>query len=136
VRSGYASDVRTAVTEIMTSDLIILSPSASVAEAARVMALKHAGSVLVMDGDRLAGIFTERDIVRALAGGVSDVGRTSPVDRWMTREVVTVNPEATVGEALDVMLSRGFRHLVVAAEDGTAVGVVSMRDLAGKIAKN
>jgi CBS domain-containing protein len=124
------------VTEIMTSDLITLAPSASVAEAARVMALRHAGSVLVMDGDRLAGIFTERDIVRALAGAVSDVGRTSPVDRWMTRDVVTVQPEATVGEALDVMLSRGFRHLVVVTRDGAALGVVSMRDLAGRIAKD
>jgi CBS domain-containing protein len=89
-----------------------------------------------MDGDRLAGIFTERDIVRALVGGVSDVGRTSPVERWMTGDVVTIRPHATVGEALDIMLARGFRHLVVVDDGGSAIGIVSMRDLAGRIAKD
>jgi CBS domain-containing protein len=123
------------VAEVMSSDLITVAPSASVIEAARTMSLGGAGSALVMHGDRVSGIFTERDILRALAQGNADVGRTSRVENWMSRDPVTVGPDATVGEALDIMLTRGFRHLVVAEEGGGALGVVSMRDLARRISK-
>jgi CBS domain-containing protein len=124
------------VADVMSSDLITVSPSASVIEAARTMSLRGAGSALVMDGDRVSGIFTERDIMRALAQENADIGRTSRVDSWMSSDLVTVGPEATVGEALDVMLAKGFRHLVVVGGDGGAVGVVSMRDLARRISKS
>jgi CBS domain-containing protein len=123
------------VADVMSSDLIVVAPSASVTEAARAMSLGGAGSALIMDGDRASGIFTERDILRALAKENADVGRTSRVEDWMSRNPVTVVPDATLGEALDMMLDRGFRHLVVAATSGAALGVVSMRDLAGRIAR-
>jgi CBS domain-containing protein len=123
------------VADVMSSDLITVSPSASVIEAARTMSLREAGSALVMDGGRVTGIFTERDILRALAQENADVGRTSRVDSWMSPDPVTVGPEATVGEALDIMLARGFRHLVVVGVGGDAVGVVSMRDLVRRISK-
>ncbi len=125
----------TTVADVMSSDLIVVAPSASVMEAARAMSLGEGGSALVMEGDRASGIFTERDIMRALAQGNADVGRTSRVDGWMSRDPVTVGLDATVGEALDIMLAHGFRHLVVVAEGGAAMGVVSMRDLAGRIAR-
>jgi len=123
------------VADVMSSDLITVAPSASVEEAARMMARGRTGSALVMDGDRAAAIFTERDIMRALAQSNTDIGRSSRVDRWMTRDPVAVGRDATIGEALDIMLAGGFRHLVVVAKSGAAVGVVSMRDLAGRIAK-
>ena len=125
----------TTVAEVMSSDLITVAPSASVEEAARIMSLGRAGSALVMDGDRAAAIFTERDLVRALGQANADLGRSSRVDRWMTPDPVVIGPDATIGEALDVMLAGGFRHLVVATEGGAAVGIVSMRDLAARIAK-
>jgi CBS domain-containing protein len=121
------------VAEVMSSELITVAPSTSVTEAARAMSLGGVGSALVMDGDRASGIFTERDILRALAQENADVGRTSRVDDWMSRDPVAVGPETTVGEALDIMLAHGFRHLVVQATSGAAQGVVSMRDLAGRI---
>jgi CBS domain-containing protein len=123
------------VADVMSSDLIVVAPSASVIEAARTMSHGGAGSALVMDGDRVTGIFTERDILRALAQENADVGRTSRVDTWMSHDPVTVEPDATVGEALDIMLAKGFRHLVVVAEGGAAMGVVSMRDLASRISR-
>jgi CBS domain-containing protein len=114
------------VGEIMSKDLITVDPQATVAEAATIMGEHHAGSALVMDGGSLAGIFTERDIVRALGEHFDAAGH--PVSNWMTREPVTIEAEATVQDALDRMLSGGFRHLPV-MEGGRVVGLVSMRDL-------
>jgi CBS domain-containing protein len=116
----------TTVGEIMSKDLIAVDPQATVAEAATVMGEHHAGSALVMDGDALAGIFTERDIVRALGEHFDAAGH--PVVNWMTREPVTIESEASAQDALDRMLTGGFRHLPV-MESGRVVGLVSMRDL-------
>ena len=114
------------VGEIMSKDLITVDPQATVAEAATVMGEHHAGSALVMEGDSLAGIFTERDIVRALGEHFDAAGH--PVSNWMTREPVTIGSDASVKDALDRMLSGGFRHLPVIDGDHV-VGLVSMRDL-------
>ncbi|HLB62350.1 MAG TPA: CBS domain-containing protein [Actinomycetota bacterium] len=125
----------TAVREVMSTELVIVDPSVIVTEAARVMSTHRAGSVLVLDEGSLVGIFTERDILRALAHyAKADEARVSPVSRWMTPGPVTIGPDATSGEALDVMLSGGFRHLPV-LEGDNLVGIVSMRDLARSISK-
>lgn len=125
----------TTIREVMRTDLVTVEPSASVTEAAHAMSIGRAGSVLVVREGELVGIFTERDIMRALTGSSdADVGRVSSVARWLTEAPTTVGPDATVGEALDVMLSGGFRHLPV-MEGGSLVGMVSMRDLARSIAR-
>jgi CBS domain-containing protein len=116
----------TTVGEIMSKELITVDPQATVAEAATVMGEHHAGSALVMDGDGLHGIFTERDIVRALGEHFDAAGH--PVSNWMTRDPVTIAAEADVHDALDRMLTGGFRHLPVLDGD-RVVGLVSMRDL-------
>ncbi|HZD17202.1 MAG TPA: CBS domain-containing protein [Actinomycetota bacterium] len=119
----------------MSTEVVGVGPVASVTEAVSVMSRRATGSVLVLDGGSLVGIFTERDVLRALLESPSaDVARVSPVSRWMTREPITVAPGASVGDALNEMLFRGFRHLPV-LEDDAVVGVVSMRDLAGSVAK-
>jgi CBS domain-containing protein len=123
----------TTVREVMTPDLITVAPSASVMEAARIMFSRQAGSTLVMEGDELVGIFTERDVVRALAQERADGGRSSPVSDWMTRDPVSIAHDATIGRALDTMLDGGFRHLPV-VQEGKVVGVVSMRDLSRSLA--
>ena len=114
------------VGEIMTKDLITVDPHATVAEAATIMGEHHAGSALVMEGDALAGIFTERDIVRALGEHFDAAGH--PVSNWMTRNPVTIPSDSAVQDALDRMLGGGFRHLPVMDGD-RVVGLVSMRDL-------
>jgi CBS domain-containing protein len=125
----------TTVREIMSTELVTVEPSASLTDTARVMSTGHAGSALVIDDGALVGIFTERDIMRALGYSSSaDLARTSPVSKWMSRDPVTIGPDTTVAEALDQMLFGAFRHLPVM--DGDAVvGVVSMRDLARTIAE-
>ena len=124
----------TTVREIMSTELATVDPSTQLTEAARVMSSARAGSVLVIDGDTLVGIFTERDILRALADSSSaDRARVSSVSKWMARDPVTVGPETTVAEALNQMLFGGFRHLPV-MEDDSVVGMISMRDLAKSMA--
>ena len=112
--------------EIMSTSLVTVAISATVAEAATVMGSTRVGSALVMDGERLAGIFTERDIVRALSQDFD--APTHPLRHWMTPDPMTVSPDLTVKDALDIMLNRGFRHLPV-MEDERVVGMVSIRDL-------
>ncbi|HEV3475229.1 MAG TPA: CBS domain-containing protein [Actinomycetota bacterium] len=114
------------VGEIMTTSLFSIDPSTTVAEAATVMGERRIGSALVMEGDRLAGIFTERDIVRALGKHFDAAGH--PVSEWMTADPLTISADTRVEEALRTMLDRGFRHLPV-VEGDRVLGVVSMRDL-------
>jgi CBS domain-containing protein len=124
----------TSVREIMSTELATVDPSTQLMEAARVMSAARAGSVLVIDDDTLVGIFTERDILRALADSSSaDRARVSSVSQWMARDPVTVGPDATVAEALNQMLFGGFRHLPV-MEGDSVVGMISMRDLAKSMA--
>jgi CBS domain-containing protein len=113
--------------DVMASDLTTVTPDATVAEAAQLMSVRHVGSALVMDAGRLVGIFTERDIVRALASDFDAAGHT--VGATMTRDPRTLPPDASTSEALDLMLAAGFRHLPV-VEAGEVLGVVSLRDLA------
>ena len=117
-----------AVRAVMSTKLHTVEPSDTVGEAVAVMAQHRIGSVLVMEGDKLLGIFTERDTVRALSLA-HDAPRHQIVS-WMTPDPKTVPPDEDADEALHFMLDSGFRHLPV-VEDGRVVGVVSMRDLAG-----
>jgi CBS domain-containing protein len=112
----------------MSTALHTVEPSDTVGEAVAVMAQHRIGSVLVMDGDRLLGIFTERDTVRALS--LSHDAPRHQIVSWMTPDPKTVAPDEDGETALRFMLDNGFRHLPV-VENGKVVGIVSMRDLAG-----
>jgi CBS domain-containing protein len=114
------------VSEIMQTDLVTCHPTATVTEAARVMRDGIVGAVLVMEGPRLVGIFTERDLVGLLAED-EDV-RQRPISAVMTRDVVMAPPDADVMWAADVMKQRRVRHLPV-GEDGFVAGIISVRDL-------
>jgi len=112
----------------MSTRLHTVEPADTVGEAVGVMAQNRVGSVLIMEGDRLLGIFTERDTVRALSQA-HDAARHEIVS-WMTHDPRTVGPDEDSDIALRTMLDNGFRHLPV-VEGGKLVGIVSMRDLAG-----
>jgi CBS domain-containing protein len=118
------------VRDVMSPAIVTVEPGTSVAEAATVMGTNHVGSALVMDGDGLIGIFTERDVMRAVASDFDGAHHT--VSEFMTREPATVEPGVGVREALDTMLEHGFRHLPVMYGDRVA-GVVSMRDLTASL---
>ena len=97
-----------------------------VCKAAKLMALKNVGAIMVVEDNRLVGIFTERDVVfRVVARGLD--AQTTPLAEVMTREPLTVSPEKAFGYALVVMQENGFRHLPV-VEDGKPVGMVSSRN--------
>ena len=110
----------------MSTDLVVVPPTATIAEAATVIGARGVGSALVMDGPALLGVFTERDVVRAVAQHFD--GSEHQVHLWMTRDPITIGPDASTADALDTMLEHGFRHLPV-LEGGSIVGMVSMRDL-------
>ena len=127
-RPGIESVVMATVREVMNETLFTVQPSTTVGEAVALMAQHRVGSMLVMDGARLDGIFTERDTVRAISQ--SHDAPSHSVSSWMTADPMTVGPDEPVEEALKTMLDRGFRHLPV-VKDGEVIGIVSIRDLAG-----
>jgi CBS domain-containing protein len=112
--------------DIMTTEVLTTSADRPVAEVTSMMVKIRVGSVVVMQGSWLAGILTERDVLRAAASG-SDLTK-SPVSEWMTRNPITATPDTTIGEAAEVMLSNGFRHLPV-VEGRELNGMVSIRDV-------
>ena len=116
------------VREVMKTRLHAVRPSTTVGEAVSLMAQQRIGSTLVMEGERLIGIFTERDTVRAISQ--SHDAPDHEISSWMTRDPRTVEPDEDVEDALKTMLANGFRHLPV-VENGKVIGMVSMRDLAG-----
>ncbi len=120
--------------DIMTTEVFTTSAERPVAEVTSMMVKIRVGSAVVMQGSWLAGILTERDVLRAAASGL-DLTK-SPVSEWMTRDPVTATPDTTTEEAADVMLTNGFRHLPV-VEGRELKGVVSIRDvLASRIRRS
>jgi CBS domain-containing protein len=113
----------------MSTLLVTVPADATVAEAAQVMSIQHVGAALIVDGDALHGIFTERDIVRALAAEHDAAGHG--VAGWMTPDPVTLGPDAKIVDARDRMLEEGFRHIPV-VEEGRLIGIVSLRDVSGR----
>jgi CBS domain-containing protein len=112
--------------ELMNTTVVRTSPDISVAEVAAKMVAARVGSAVVVQGTFLAGILTERDVLKAAASG-EDL-RTSAVSEWMTADPQSAGPDSTAEEAAQIMLLNGFRHLPVVT--GREVcGIVSLRDL-------
>ncbi len=104
-----------------------VSPDTSVTECVAMMSAKRIGAIIVLDQARLVGIFTERDaLTKVLAGGL-DAGKTK-VSEVMTRDPYCIPPDTTVGEAMQVVTQRRFRHLPV-VKDGRVLAVISSGDL-------
>ncbi|MFI5357517.1 MAG: CBS domain-containing protein [Opitutales bacterium] len=102
-------------------------PTLTIAETVHVMNQKKISSVVVTEGGRLAGIFTERDVLRRVIGADLDPKRTLVRD-VMSSGVTTVTPATTVQEALDIFARRKCRHLPVLAE-GKLAGLISVGDV-------
>lgn len=117
---------------MMTQAVVMDSADETLAEAASRMREQQTGSLLVMDSDRLLGIFTERDLLKAIASGLDP--KQTTIKDIMTTDVVTVTPTTTIREAADIMATKWIRHLPV-IEDERVVGVISQRDLTGIVAR-
>ena len=116
------------VRDVMTEATVTDSTTDTLRSAAERMWRQQTGSLLVVDGERLAGIVTERDLLRAVALGADPA--TATVDEAMTTEVFTVPPDMSLLDAAREMATRWIRHLPV-EDGGRLVGLVSMRDVTG-----
>jgi CBS domain-containing protein len=108
------------------NSIIAISPGATVYEAIELMCDKNVGALLVLDGDRLVGVLSERDYARKiiLAGKAS---KDTLVKDVMTKELIVINPETSVEECMAIMTEKFLRHLPV-MDDGKVVGLVSIGD--------
>jgi len=115
------------IRSVMKREKILMAPpETTVSKAAKLMAGRNVGAVMVVEDERLVGIFTERDaVVRVMARG-RDARATQLAD-VMTAPPLTVDPDKTFGYALLMMHENGFRHVPV-IENGKPVGIVSARN--------
>ena len=111
--------------------VVKVRPEQSVLEAIKILAEQDVGAAIVMTGERLAGIFSERDYTRkvVLKGRSSDATR---VEEIMTANVIVVNPRTRARECMQLMTEKNIRHLPV-VDEGRVIGMVSIRDIVGDI---
>jgi CBS domain-containing protein len=107
--------------------LFMVQRTASVAEAVHLMTSHNVGIVIVLDGDKLVGVFSERDVVRRVVARGLDPART-PVDAVMTRELVVADVDEDYQSAMRKMDQANIRHLLVVSE-GRMQSMISIRDL-------
>ena len=128
------------IREVMTSDPVCVSERDSIREVARIMAREDTGVVPVVDGKKIIGMITDRDIVVRLVAEGKDPANAH-VNEAMTKNVRAVKEDDSVNDALNVMSSAQVRRVPVVNDQNEIVGIVSMKDLAesgnqeGKIAK-
>jgi CBS domain-containing protein len=104
-----------------------IAPGATVYEALSLMAERNIGALLVLDEEELVGVFSERDYARKVVL-LNKTSRETPVREIMSREIVSVGPDQSIVECMDLMTERHIRHLPV-LEAGKPVGVVSIGDV-------
>lgn len=109
------------------SNVVSAPPSLRVADAARLLAEKRIGSILILDRGEVAGILSERDIVRALATEGSAC-LDGPASRLMTARVVTCEPSQTIADVMELMTTGRFRHVPV-IDGGAVAGMISIGDV-------
>jgi len=117
-----------AIREVMTPDPTTVEPGTSAQDAARKMKSEDVGSLPIVDGGRLVGMITDRDIaLRLVAEGKSG---DTPVGKLGSRELVTIDPQQDLGEAARLMSEHQLRRLPVCEEDGKLVGILAQADVA------
>src|SRR5450759_2240336 len=104
-----------------------VGPDTSVTECVRLMTTRKIGALIVMDGGRLIGIFTERDALNKVLAG-SPYPSNTKVSKVMTKDPYCIGPTTTVGDAMHVITERRFRHLPI-VDNGKVLAVVSSGDL-------
>jgi CBS domain-containing protein len=113
--------------------VVTLTSQSTVRDALNEMTSKRVGIILVVEDEKLAGVFSERDVLRKVAGQDIDID-TVPVSDLMTRNPECLRPENPLVYALHQMSMGGYRHIPLLDENGAPVAVVSMRDIVGFIA--
>jgi len=114
------------VTALQTDDYIAVSPHTPLSQAIEAMKTDEGGCVIISDDGRVAGIFTERDLLTKIIG--ENVNLDSPISEWMQPAVETLSREATIGEAVRLMNERSFRNIPLVRK-GELVGSISVFDI-------
>jgi len=104
-----------------------VSPESTVIEALHLLAEKDVGALIVLDGDQLAGILSERDVVRVIAKRDA-FSPEQLVDAFMTKKVFTIGPNQSIEDCMALMTEKHIRHLPV-VEEGLLMGVISIGDV-------
>jgi CBS domain-containing protein len=116
------------IQEAMTSNPTTVSPDTRASEAAQIMKSEDIGSLPIVEGDKLVGVITDRDIaIRVVAEGR---GTDTDVGQIASKDVVTVGPDQSIDDAARLMADRQVRRLPVVEEDGRLVGILAQADIA------
>jgi CBS domain-containing protein len=116
------------VQEVMTSNPTTVRPDSPATEAAQIMKKEDTGIVPIADGDRLAGVITDRDLtLKIVAEGGSP---ETTVGELASKDLVTIDPQQSLEEAARLMAEHQVRRLPVVEEDGRLVGILSQKDVA------
>jgi CBS domain-containing protein len=116
-----------------TDDYVCIEPSTPVSQAIEVMKKDEGGCAIVCEGERLVGIFTERDLLTKIVG--QNVDLNAPVSQWMSPVVATLTPYGTIGDAVAIMNEKSYRNIPI-VEDGKLVGSVSVFDVISYLAES
>jgi CBS domain-containing protein len=116
------------IQDAMTANPTTVAPSTTATEAARTMKSENVGSLPIVEGDRLLGVVTDRDLaIRLLAEGR---GGDTPIGEIASKDLVTIDPQQSLEEAARLMAEHQIRRLPVCEEDGRLVGILAQADVA------
>ena len=114
------------VKQVMNKKVVVAKPEITIKEASRFMSKFHIGSLVVVDKTGIAGIITERDVLNSVAEG-KDTDQTQVID-VMSRNVITIEPNKTVEEAVDLMVEHKIKKLP-AVREGKLIGIITASDI-------
>src|SRR5580765_460823 len=114
------------VSILPTDDYVVVSPFTTLSQAIEAMKRNEGGCVIVLNDGRVAGIFTERDLLTRVLGTNADL--ESPIKDWMQTSVQTLSPEATIGDAVRLMNEKSFRNIPL-VKQGELKGSISVFDI-------
>jgi CBS domain-containing protein len=121
------------VSVLHTDDYIVVSPFTPLSQAIEAMKRDEGGCVIVSDDGRVAGIFTERDLLMKVWG--EEIDLESPIGSWMQPAVETLTPEATIGDAVRLMNEKSFRNIPL-VKQGDLKGSISVFDIITYLAES
>ena len=114
------------VSILPTDDFVVVSPFTPLSKAIEAMKSDEGGCVIISDDGRVAGIFTERDLLTKVLG--ENIDLSSPIKDWMQSQVHTLSPEATIGDAVRLMNEKSFRNIPI-VKNGELRGSISVFDI-------
>ncbi len=124
---------RDKVSLMETDDYVCLEPLDPLSKAVEVMKQDEGGCAIVCEHGRVVGIFTERDVLTKIIG--ESVDMNDPVSKWMSPVVATLSPDATIGDAVAMMMEKSYRNIPL-VKDGQLAGSISVFDVISYLAES